>query len=315
MSVYVHPDLEPVLAGLPERSMFGDIPRAREGMRRAMSTRAPYDDPRLSIEDAVATPAPGTDGPEVPVRIYRPVGAEGALPAVLFFHGGGFILGDLDSGDRNCADMCVGTGAVVIAVDYRLAPEHPCPAALTDAWTALRWTSARAAELGVDPGRIALSGHSAGACLAAGLTLRARDEGGPAIAFQQLLLPALDDRPDGGSRAEIDDPRVLNGASVAQLWEMYLGSGSAEAPAYAVPARATDLSGLPPAYVQVAGADPLRDEGVAYARRLMEHQVAVELHFVPGAFHLFEDWAPATELARSTVAHWTRALRDALDGK
>ncbi|MFI1739707.1 alpha/beta hydrolase [Streptomyces sioyaensis] len=147
--MYVHPDLEPVLAALPERSMFGNIPRAREGLRRSMATRAPYDDPRLSIEDAVAT---GPDGSEVPVRLYRPTGAQGPLPAVLFFHGGGFVLGDLD-------------------------------------------------------------GHSAGACLCAGLTLRARDEGGPALAFQQLLLPALDDRADGGSRTDIDEPRVLNGNS------------------------------------------------------------------------------------------------------
>ncbi|MEU9119865.1 alpha/beta hydrolase [Streptomyces sp. NPDC048506] len=305
----VHPELEPVLAALPARSMFGNIPRAREGMRKSMSTRAPYSVPRLTIEDAVATDA---DGPAVPLRLYRPTGAPGPLPVVLFFHGGGFVLGDLDSGDRNCAHICVETGALVIAVDYRLAPEHPCPAAVTDAWTALRWTAAHAAELGVDPQRLAVSGHSAGACLSAGLALRARDEGGPAIAFQHLLLPALDDRADGGFRAGIDDPRVLNAASVTQLWELYLGAGPVDVPPYAVPARAKDLSGLPPAYVQVAGADPLRDDGLAYARRLVDHQVAVELHFVPGAFHLFEDWAPTTELARSTVAHWTRALRDAL---
>ncbi|WP_006602544.1 alpha/beta hydrolase [Streptomyces auratus] len=310
--MYVHPDLEPVLAALPERSMFGNIARAREGLRRAMATRAPYDDPRLSIEDTVAT---GPDDSEVPVRLYRPTGAQGPLSAVLFFHGGGFVLGDLDSGDRTCAHLCVETGALVIAVDYRLAPEHPCPAAVTDAWTALCWTAARATELGVDPARIALCGHSAGACLCAGLTLRARDEGGPALAFQQLLLPALDDRADGGSRTEIDDPRVLNGASVTQIWQMYLGTDPAAAPPYAVPARATDLSGLPPAYLQVAGADPLRDEGLAYARKLIDHQVAVELHFVPGAFHLFEDWAPTTDLACATVAHWTRALRDALAEK
>ncbi|MET9323109.1 alpha/beta hydrolase [Streptomyces sp. NPDC003038] len=308
--MYVHPELEPVLAALPERDMFGNIPASREGMRKAMSTRAPYEDPRLSIEDTVATHA---DGSEVPVRLYRPAQAEGPLPAVLFFHGGGFALGDLDSGDRNCARICTETDALVIAVGYRLAPEHPYPAAPADAWTALRWTAGSATELGIDAARIAVSGHSAGACLAAGLTLRARDENGPAIAFQHLLLPVLDDRGTGTSRKEVADPRVINGSSVETMWRLYLaGEDGAQLPSYAVPGRADDLSGLPPAYVQVAGSDPLRDEGLAYALRLAEHGTRLELNFVPGAFHLFEDWGAPTSLVRDTVGHWTRALRDAL---
>ncbi|MEU7026577.1 alpha/beta hydrolase [Streptomyces sp. NPDC046275] len=310
--MYVHPQLQPVLDALPARDMFADIPATRAGLHRAMASREPYGDPRLGIEDAVAR-VPGEA--DVPVRLYRPAGVEGPLPAVLFFHGGGFALGDLDSGDRTCARICTDTGALVIAVDYRLAPEHPYPAAPTDAWTALRWAAAAHAELGLDPARLAVSGHSAGACLAAGLTLRARAENGPAIAFQQLLLPVLDDRDTGTSREEVDDPRVINGASARTLWRIYLADAAADPgalPAYAVPGRAGDLSGLPPAYVQVAGSDPLRDEGLAYARRLAEHGVGLELRFVPGAFHLFEDFGAATPLARETVAHWLRALREAL---
>ncbi|MFJ3880384.1 alpha/beta hydrolase [Streptomyces sp. NPDC090077] len=308
--MYVHPQLRPVLDALPARDVFADIPASRVGMNRAMSTREPYYDPRLSIEDATAT---DSDGRTVPVRLYRPAGSRAPLPAVLFFHGGGFLLGDLDSGDRTCARICTDTGALVIAVGYRLAPEHPFPAAADDAWTALRWAAAERTGLGIDPAQVAVSGHSAGACLAAGLALRSVAENGPAIRFQHLLLPVLDDRETGTSRKEIDDPRVFNGAAVETVWRRYLaGSDAARLPSYAVPGRAEDLSGLPPAYVQVAGSDPLRDEGLAYALRLAGHGVGLELHFVPGAFHLFEDFGAATPLARDSVAHWIRALRDAL---
>ena len=227
----------------------------------------------------------------MPVRVYRPVSmsasAANRVPGVLMIHGGGFVIGSVEAEHAGAALTAVGTGAVVVSVDYRLAPEHPFPAGLHDCYAALQYLHAEADALGVDPGRVALSGASAGGGLAAATALLARDHGGPAVCFQMLQIPELDDRLQTGSMQTFVDSPMWNRPLAVQSWQAYLGPlyGTADVPAYAAPARADDLSGLPPAYVSTAENDPLRDEGITYAQRLLQAGVSVELHQFPGTFH------------------------------
>ncbi|MEU9481758.1 alpha/beta hydrolase [Streptomyces sp. NPDC048191] len=305
----IHGDLSAVFADLPPIDWFSDIKGTRVATRELLAANRPPADPRIEVRD---TSFVGPDGTRVPLRIYTPTDAEGAIPGVLYCHGGAFVTGDLDTGDSNCREICLGGGAVVVSVEYRLAPEHPFPAGLDDCCAALRWLADNAAVLGVDPARLGVSGRSAGGCLAAGVALRARDEGGPALIHQLLLVPVLDDRCRTPSTHAMTDHRALNRATVLEMWRTYLGfDGPAPTPG-AAPARAEDLAGLPPAYILVAESDPLRDEGLDYGRRLVEAGVSTELHMVPGAFHLFEAYAPDSGLTRRTTRHWMSALHSAL---
>ncbi|WP_062205228.1 alpha/beta hydrolase [Streptomyces sp. NBRC 109706] len=258
--------------------------------------------------------APGrSGGPKVPLRIYRPAGVSGPLPAVLSLHGGGFVLGTWDVDHDGNLRFCRELPAVVVAVDYRLAPEHPFPAALDDCHAALRWLADHAGELGVDPGRIGVWGDSAGAGLAAGLALLVRDAGGPALRFLHLHSPALDDRLTTESAVRFTDTPVWNRRNARLSWERYLGAGRAEVPPYAAPARADDLTGLPPTFVAVMEFDPLRDEGLAFAEALTESGVPTELRFYPGTFHGCAAVAHAG-VARRIAADGLAALRDGLSG-
>ncbi|HEU5032218.1 MAG TPA: alpha/beta hydrolase [Spirillospora sp.] len=307
----VHPELAGILAGMAPRpdDPLADIEATRAGFRALMAPLMRADDGTVRIEE---TAVPGPDGNDVPVQILRPAGAaSGPLPAVLYIHGGGFSYGELDGPSPMARSVCTGTGSLVVNVHYRLVPEHPFPAGFEDCYAVLCWLAANAATLGADPARIAVAGASAGGCLSAALCLAARDRGGPALAFQTLLIPCLDDRLGTPSAHRVTDPRLTNRAKVRAMWDGYLPRGGAVSP-YAAPARADDLSGLPPAYVLTCGLDPLRDEGLDYARRLMEAGVPVEVKDVPGAWHLFEASAPGTELARRTTRHWLAALRTAL---
>ena len=218
--------------------------------------------------------------PDVPVRIYRPHRAQGAI---IWLHGGGFVMGDLETEHPWAVRVADGSGAVVISVGYRRAPEHRFPAALDDAYAVLAWTAEHAAELGIDPGRIAVGGHAAGAGLAAAVALRARDQQGPPIRYQLLNQPELDDRQETWSARNFTDTPFMTRDKVAASWRHYLGS--APASPYAAPARAADLSGLPPAYIATAEFDPNRDEAISYAQRLLQAGVSVELHQWPGTFH------------------------------
>ncbi|MEV6206937.1 alpha/beta hydrolase [Kitasatospora sp. NPDC051914] len=240
---------------------------------------------------AAAVPAPDTSGlevedrtvpgdPDVPVRIYRPHRAQGA---VVWLHGGGFVMGGLDTEHPWAARIAQASGAVVVSVGYRLAPEHPYPAALDDACAVLAWTADNAAGLGVDPQRIAVGGHSAGAALTAAVALRTRDEQGPAIRFQLLNQAGLDDRQETWSQRNFTDTPWMTRDKVTASWGHYLGSRPATP--YAAPARAADLSGLPPAYIATAEFDPNRDEALGYGLRLLQSGVQVELHQWPGTFH------------------------------
>ena len=241
----------------------------------------------LDIEDRLI---PGWEGdPDVSVRVYRPrAGTPGTrVPGVVMIHGGGFVIGSVEAEHAGAALMAMDTGAVVLSVEYRLAPEHPYPAGLHDCYAALGYLHDQADALGVDPARVALAGASAGGGLAAATALLARDRGGPAVCFQLLQIPELDDRLDTGSMQAFVDSPMWNRPLAEQSWKAYLGPlyGSDDVPVYAAPARATDLSGLPPAYVSTAEHDPLRDEGITYAQRLLQAGVSVELHQFPGTFH------------------------------
>lgn len=255
----------------------------------------------VEIEDR-AVPADA----DVAVRIYRPRQPQGAI---VWLHGGGFVMGDLDTEHPGAIRVADGSRAVVVSVGYRRAPEHQFPAALDDAYAVLTWTAEHAAELGSDPARIAVGGYSAGGGLAAAVALRARDEQGPPIRFQLLIQPELDDRQETWSARHFTDTPFMSRDKVAATWRHYLGSVPASP--YAAPARAADLSGLPSTYIATQEFDPLRDEGICYALRLMQAGVSVELHQWPGTFHGSQAILSAVVSQRQN-AEFIGALRRAL---
>uniref|UniRef100_A0AAU2JYU3 Alpha/beta hydrolase n=1 Tax=Streptomyces sp. NBC_00049 TaxID=2903617 RepID=A0AAU2JYU3_9ACTN len=268
------PELEAFLPFLPQLDLDDPVGARKIIAERAAALPAP-DTSHLTVENRTV-PAE----PDVAVRIYRPHQAQGAI---VWLHGGGGVFGDLDTEHPGAARIADLSGAVVISVGYRLAPEHPFPAAFDDAYAVLTWTAEHADELGIAPDRIAVGGHSAGASISAAVALRARDEQGPAIRFQLLNQPGLDDRQETWSARNFTDTPWFDRDKVTAAWRHYLGSKPATP--YAAPARATDLSGLPPAYVATAELCPNRDEGITYALRLMQAGVPVELHQWPGTFH------------------------------
>ncbi|MGW7286438.1 alpha/beta hydrolase [Streptomyces sp. NPDC054847] len=283
------PELAAALPMMPEVDIT-DIGRARAAQAEQLAVAVAATDTKgVEVGEVLAPAADGA--PAVRLRTYRPQEPEaGPLPAVYSIHGGGFVLGSPDVDHDWNLLLCRELEALVVSVDYRLAPEHPFPAPLDDCYAGLRWLAGNAGRLGVRPDRIALWGDSAGAGLAAALTLLVRDRGGPAPCFQHLCSPALDDRLETASALTFTDTPVWNRRSAALSWEAYLGPGlrgSTGVSPYAAPARATPsaLSGLPPAYVSVMEFDPLRDEGVAYARALAAAGVPTELRLIPSTFH------------------------------
>ncbi|RPH42288.1 MAG: alpha/beta hydrolase [Burkholderiales bacterium] len=267
----------------------------------------------VAVEDrSIAGPA----GP-LRVRVYAPVAAGGGQrPLVVFFHGGGWVVCDLDTHDAVCRRLCLGADAVVVSVDYRLAPEHRFPAAPDDCAAATRWAFAQAASLGADPTRVVIAGDSAGGNLAAAVALRLRDEDGPRAAGQLLVYPVTDHYTAGfASYVENAEGYGLTRDTMAWFWDHYLG-GPLDADAaralspQAVPLRAADLRGLPPALVITAGYDVLRDEGEAYAKRLHEAGVAVETERFDGMHHGFFNWGGVLDGADRAVARTCRWIRE-----
>ena len=240
----------------------------------------------VSIEERFVPGPPGA--PDVRLVIYRPKEAEGPLPILFQIHGGAFCLMHPESFAAMEAGWAMRHRCLVVSVDYRLAPEHPFPAAPEDCYAAFCWVGAHAAELGGAPGPIVVTGASAGGALAAALTMMVRDRGGPGIAYQALMIPVTDDRLRTPSIAQADAATPgFNGPAAEGMWLHYLGEDhdrSTTSP-YAAPARATDFSGLPPALIQTNGLDPLRDEGIEYALSLLAAGVQVELYNCPGAYH------------------------------
>ncbi|ORW18856.1 alpha/beta hydrolase fold domain-containing protein [Mycobacterium palustre] len=244
----------------------------------------------------------------IAVRIYRG-GGDAPAPAVVYCHAGGFALGNLDTDHRQCVELACRGRCAVVSVDYRLAPEHPYPAALDDAAAVLRWVAASATELGVDPARLAVAGSSAGAALAACLAHRAADGSLPSLAFQLLHQPVLDDR-ETPSKAQFGASPAFDGEAADLMWRYYLGAAAGTAAA--VPARRTQLSGLPPALITCAEVDPFRDEAVDYALQLLRASVPTELHVFPGACHGFDSLLPDLSLSRRLFALQGQALSSAL---
>ena len=286
----IDPELEAVLEYMPVIDLEDPVAARREFEKLivAMRTDLPEAE-QLEIEDRTI---PGWEGdPDVSVRVYRPkavVADPGTtVPGILHIHGGGFIVGSIESEHAGAVLTAADLGAVLVSVEYRLAPEHPYPAGVHDCYAALSFLHGEAAALGVDPDRIALLGASAGGGLAAATALLARDRGGPPVCFQMLHIPELDDRLETPSMQKFVDSPLWNRPLAVKSWEFYLGAlaGTDDVPAYAAPARATDLASLPPAYVSTAENDPLRDEGIEYALGLLRAGVSVELHQFPGTFH------------------------------
>jgi len=320
MSLALDPDLAAALAAFPEgldpADHIGDMNvvrmlRSTADILAATGGSIPTDE-RVAVEDRTI-PGPA-DAPDLSVRVYTPRALVTPGPGVVFFHGGAFILGDVYTEELRCLRYAADGGCVVVSVGYRLAPEDPFPAATDDGDAALRWSAAHAGELGIDPARLAVAGSSAGGALAAATALRARDHGGPALAFQLLNYPVIDDRLATPSmRSFAAAPLWTSGAS-ALMWDYYLGPAAdrgAVSP-YAAPGRAEDLAGLPPALVVTAELDPLRDEGLDYGRRLLEAGVPTELHCYTGACHGFDIIAATSPIGRRALDEQAGALARAL---
>ncbi len=265
-------------AGGPDISeQTPDEARAAIGGFAAMQVGAPEP---ARVENRTV---PGPAG-EIPVRVYAAEGDN--LPVVMYFHGGGWVLGDIESHDGTCKQLLAELGqAAVVSVDYRLAPEHKYPAAADDCYAAAAWVAEHGAEIGVDGSRLAVCGDSAGGNLSAVVSQMARDRGGPAIAAQVLHVPVTDHNYDYPSYTENAEGLLLTRASMIWFWDHYLPSDEAGREAYASPLRAADLSGLPPALVQTAEFDPLRDEGEAYGAALDAAGTEVSVHRYDGVVH------------------------------
>lgn len=306
-------DLDPELAAVVDEIESAGVPAwhrlSVERARRVEDRVFADDDPREVgfVRDLAF------DGPrsEVPVRVYHDDPAEPA-PVVVFYHGGGWTLGTLASAGDICREFAARSGAVVVSVDYRLAPEHPFPAAQDDAWAALKWASATAEAFGGDPDRLAVAGTSAGGNLAASVALRARDHDGPDLAHQALLYPMTDWNTDRASYDDHGDGPLLTEADVDWFWANYCRSPVDAANPYASVLRARDHGGLPDATVVTAGHDPLRDEGRAYADALDADGTAVERHHYPGMAHGFLSLTDSVDVADDAMDALAARLRDAL---
>lgn len=304
--------LEQLLAAIP--GGFNAIPDINErrafvaGLLASLTADLPPND-RVVTEDRVV---PGPAGaPEVPLRIYTPAASRGSvLPGVFYIHGGGMVIGDIDGEHLTAQMMCEALGAVVVSTGYRKAPEHPHPAQVDDCYAGLVWTATNAAAIGIDPNRLAIYGGSAGGNLAISTAMTARDRGGPALCYLMAPYPMLDDRNVTPSSHEITEVGIWDRAGNIQAWEWFLGGNPADG--YAAPARAADLSGLPPAFVDVGEMDLFRDEDIEFVTRLGQAGVPVEFHMYPGAYHASEVFAPAAELSERIWATRLAALRRAL---
>jgi len=266
--------------------------------------------PEVKIAHVEDRTIPGPEG-AIPVRIYRPEG-KGPLAALVYFHGGGWVIGSLETHDASCRDLANRIGGVVVSVDYRLAPEHRYPAAAEDCWAATKWVAENAAALGVDPKHIAIGGDSAGGNLTAVVALMARDRRGPALRFQLLIYPVTDADFTRASYRENAEGYLLTTPAMEWFWGHYVPDAAQRQEAYASPLRAKDLAGLPPAFVITAEYDPLRDEGEAYAKRLQQAGVPTRLQRYDGAIHGFFAMGLLSEVARTAIDDAVGAVKAGL---
>lgn len=295
------------------RNGTADANQVRESLRASRKPRR-----HIEVARVQNRTIPGLYGRgEIPVRIYQPLEpdrSDSGAPLMVYLHGGGFVLCDLDSHDACCRRLANGIGAVVVSVEYRLAPENRYPAALDDAWAATQWVAAHGAELGGDPGRLVVAGDSAGGNLATVVCMIARDRGGPPIAFQVLIYPVVDQRRKPSASHARSAPGVLTMEHMRWFTEQYLGPDGDRLDVLVSPILA-DLSGLPPAHIVTGDIDPLCDEDEEYARLLQAAGVPTTVRCYPGMFHGFfnlPDDIPAAEQANADVC---AVVREALDNR
>jgi len=254
----------------------------------------------------------GSDGNELPIRIYWPASPPPTLPVIVFFHGGGWVLCDLDTHDAICRSLANGVHAIVVSVDYRLAPEHRYPAAFNDAYASVEWVRAHASELGGDPDRLAIAGDSAGGNLAACVAVALRDRNGPPIRAQLLVYPVIDAGFDTPSYRDNAEGYFLTAQHMHWYWDQYVPDATARHDPYVAPMHTRDLTGVAPAHIVTAEFDPLRDEGEAYGARLRAAGVPTEVHRYDGMFHGFFGMGEVLPGAQQAVHDACTALRNAL---
>jgi acetyl esterase len=280
---------------------------AREGIKLLVQVFGGQPEQMAKIEDRRV---PGPAG-EIPVRVYTPAGAA-PMGGLVYFHGGGWVIGDIESHDEVCRALAKGAGCIVVSVDYRLAPEHKFPAAPEDCFAATKWVSQNAAALGIDANRIAVGGDSAGGNLAAVVAQMARDRGGPKIAFQLLIYPATDWSKESASQREFtQDGYILSRGDMVWFYDHYMNSPAEKTNPYFSPACAKSLAGLPPAFVLTAAIDPLRDEGEAYGEALRKAGVPTTVKRYPGVCHGFVMMGAKLDAGKQAIADCCAELKKA----
>jgi len=268
----------------------------------------------VSISDRMVSGP--VNAPDVFVRVYRPDNRLGMLPALLYIHGGGYVLSSVEAVDLRLRRLTLAVDCVIVAVEYRLAPENPFPAALDDCYAVLKWMCSNARELGIDNDRVAIGGASAGGGLAASLTLLVRDCPEENIVFQLLIYPMIDDKNVIQASRVCPDTLPWTRENNLIAWKAYLGAdfGKKSVSPYAAAFRAANLAGVPPAYIAVGELDSFLEEDVIYAQRLIKAGVPTELHVYPGACHGFDSWAPNAKVSMRFIADQVEALKRALHG-
>ena len=302
----VHPQAQAMI----DRTLALNLPPASQMTVRQLRDNARERSAALPREDVAAVRdyrVPSVNG-DVLVRVFTPRAAA-PLPALVYFHGGGWVTGDVETHEGICRTLANAAGCVVASVDYRCAPEFQFPTAADDAYAATCWVATEAAALGVDAGRIAVCGDSAGGNLAAVVALMARDRGGPRLTFQALVYPVTDYDFDNVSYRENADGYLLTRDSMRWYWDQYVPGAADRNNPYAAPMRAASLAGLPPALVITAEYDPLRDEGEAYANKLAAAGVPVSHTRYPGMIHAFFRFTNSIDAARAAVAEVVAALQ------
>lgn len=308
--------MDPAVAGLLDQLKaqgvpdFADMPVA--DARAFCNAFIDLQGAAVEVAGVADTAIAGPDGDEIPLRIYTPHTDGSARPVIVYFHGGGYALCSLEIADKPCRELANLTGCVVVNVEYRLAPEHPAPAAVDDCYAATCWAAREAGRYGGDGRRLAVAGDSAGGALAAGVALRARDEQGPEIGLQLLLYPITDvEASDFPSRTENGEGYLLTQRSMEHFAQLYLPEGHDPADPYVFPHRAPDLADLPPAVLVTAGFDPLRDEGISYGTRLQAAGVRVTHLHNPSMIHGFLWMGGVVPHQKTVVAQLADAVKEA----